>query len=246
MGAQAAENLIAFEVQTVCADEDVRRQVALNSARGLPELDGEPLQRLNIIANGPSARFAPLDGVTMALNGALNLFPKDKPPTYWAALDPQELVADFLTDPPEETIYLVASKCHPKVFDRLKDRDVRIWHVRDLSDNPRAVPTALSITLNALILASTRMGFRALDVWGWDACFEGDKHHAHARPGEEIVAQRIDLLVGDQVFKTTHTWALESQTAEQIIPILEWNGTEVNIHGPSMIEAVRQFRKIHA
>src|SRR5215469_5748983 len=89
--------------------------VRWSSALGLPELRDFEYPReetLNIIANGPSARGAPLDGPTLAINGALKLFTDmGRAPTFWTACDPQPLVADFLRNPPEETVYLVASKC---------------------------------------------------------------------------------------------------------------------------------------
>lgn len=243
MTEQAPEpgNVIQFKLEMVCPDEQVSRQVEINSKRDIPLFDNGEWPRLKIIANGPSARQAPLDGITMALNGAGRIFPKDAPPTYWAAVDPQELVSEFFDDPPEQTIYLIASKCHPKVFERLKGRKVMMWHVGDFSTHPRAVPSAMSITLCAMNLGR-RMGYRAFDIYGWDACFAGDRHHASERKDEKIVAQRISLDVGGQVYDTTTTWAAEAETALSMIPVLEFTGAEVNIHGPSMVEAIRRYR----
>lgn len=172
---------VNFVVETPCRDE-VPGNIEHALSLGLPEADAEPLKRLTIIANGPSAKDAPLDGETVALNGALKLFfNTGRVPTYWAACDPQrDYVLEFLDVPlSKETIYYVGTKCHPDVFKRLEGYDVRLWHISDYpAPKPiRAVPTGCSVTLVALGLFR-RLGYRAFDVWGWDGCYVDGEHHA--------------------------------------------------------------------
>jgi hypothetical protein len=227
--------VIEFQVNTPLDEPTIRRHIEASRGRGYPEALGEP-QALRIIAGGPSALQAPLDGPTLALNGALRRFTSQGlAPTYYACCDPQEMVADFLKDAPESTIYFIASKCHPAVFDALKDRDVRLWHLDDYV--PGGVSSAPSITLVALNLFA-QLGWRAYDIWGWDACYKDGKHHAFDQGHN---ADDRTLEVGDRIFKTTTTWALEAQTAGQILPILQFVGVEVRIHGDSMIEAIRNL-----
>lgn len=228
---------VEFDILVPCSEDVVRRQIAQARALGLREaFDTEPLG-LTVIANGPGAWNAPHDGVTLALNGALGVI---KNPTYWAGCDPQAELADFLVDAPMDTIYYVASKCHPKVFQALKDRDVRLWHVGDFVEG--GVPSAVSITLTALNLFA-RMGWRKFDIWGWDTSFgEDGAHHGGAEPfsaDPNIVSVEIE---GGPTFRTTPTWAAEAQDAHYIIPLLEYLGCEINIHGRSMVEAIRRAK----
>jgi hypothetical protein len=208
---------VEFDIILPVKDDFLRDNIRHAMTLGLPEVDDRDW-RLNIVANGPSAGGVKFDGVSMALNGAIRLFPPDSPPTFWCVSDPQELVADFLPDdPPRETTYLVASKCHRSVFEKLKDRTVKVWHLSDIEDDvegmpgmDRRVPCATSVTLTALILAQ-RIGVRRIDVWGWDCAFGDDGSH-HAGMGEMgITATTVDVRVGGEgwgkEFKTTPTWA---------------------------------------
>lgn len=198
----------------------MRRNLALGLPEAMPAREAKPTA-LTVVAAGPSAVEAPLDAEpTLALNNALSLFlERGLAPTYWAACDPQERVADFLPeDPPQETTYFVASKCHPKVFEKLNGRTVIVWHIDDagldLLVGRYAIPSAVSITLCALGLASM-LGYRTMDVYGWDGCFVGDKHHARPQPLEPTP---INVTFPDgRVFQTTATWAAEAQDAAAIL-----------------------------
>ena len=190
---------VAFDIVVPTTNQALNDNVRHALTLGLQEADDRNMP-LNIVANGPSARGLKFKGMTMALNGAHNLPAfKRKGPDMWAACDPQELVADFVKRPKKRTTYLVASKCHPKVFERLKGRDVRLWHLSDVEfTQGRIVPCATSVTLTALLLAQ-RLGARRIDVWGWDCCFAEDGTH-HASTGDmNPNAHTIDVRVGPEL-----------------------------------------------
>lgn len=237
---------ILFESRLPVDDATLARHVAYSTSLGLPDADDGRLGVLNIVASGPSARQADFAQIgpdirhavepVLAVNGALQLLlDHGIAPHWWAACDPQALVADFLPDlPPAATTYLVAAKCHPSVFQKLKGRDVRLWYVGDAPQGHRSVRTACSVTLTAMSLMR-HLGWRKFRVWGWDCCFdESGAHHAgdQGAPGEDT---RVNLEVGDRVFATTHTWALEAQDAAHQLA----NGDyEVEIVGSGMVGAV--------
>lgn len=230
---------IEFDVST--PDEDIAGHVRSAMSRGLPELTIEPerLGALNVIANGPSALNAPLLGVTLALNGALKLFTDaGLAPTYWAAVDPQAMVADFLSESPEETTYLVASRCHPSVFEALKNRKVILWHADDSEGDEGfsslPVPAICSITITCFEVMS-RLGFRRFETWGWDGCYLDGKAHA---TDQGTGGSFKTVNVGEKSFSTTTNWCLEAQAAYRYLQMLP---RDITVHGPGMIGEILRY-----
>lgn len=232
-----------FDVQVPVDDDGLRRNVDHALSLRLPELrDFEYPHRgyMNIVASGPSARDYSFDGgPAIALNGALGLFNRVKQaPTYWAACDPQPLVADFVEFAPANTVYLVASKCDPSVFDYLlgQKREIIVWHVADNATWGRLesyfpVQAWVSVTITVFELLA-RLGWRKFDVWGWDGCFLGDDAYAlqgQAPPGG---GEFTNALVGDVPFVTTNTWILEAQSAVQALAGFPF---PIHVHGAGMI-----------
>ena len=229
-------------------------QIASALARGLPEALSR--RRLHIIANGPTAPIAELGhiGPTLALNGAIKLFTdKGLAPDFWACCDPQPLIADYLPDnPPRSTVYYVASKCHPSIFDKLKGCDVRVWHLKDHPHEGRArVALASSITISASWLFH-RLGFTDFEYYGWDGCFLDGKHHAHDSsdwsewsPVPTIYInysgkQVGDEVIGGQTFATTRTWAAEAKDAGTFFQFAQYFDIGIKIHGDGMFRCAHE------
>jgi hypothetical protein len=247
---------IEFSSILPCSDDVCRANIALNVARMLPEV--RERRRLTVIAGGPSAKYVlPCDGDTLALNGALSLFTKQGlAPTYWAACDPQPLVADFLISAPPSTTYLLAAKCDPAVFDRLERHDVRLWHVRDHPSSGKfRQATERSVTMSAIWMMYSSFDYTDFDIWGWDGCFIDGQHHA----GDGEVGEREHTFLnyggkivpdaeapegvsveGGRTFETTRTWAAEARGAEQFFQLAEYFDIGVTIHGDGMMNAARQ------
>lgn len=254
---------VIFDISTPCNGDELGAHIAHARSLGLPPSDAEPIKTLTIVANGPSRILhdphAP--GDTLALNGALKHFTDAGTwPTFWAACDPQALVADFIPDnPPKETIYLVASKCHPSVFQKLQGRTVRIWDINDHPDTrdaPRAVPVASSVTLVAQTHMRDAYGYRHFEIYGWDACYQGLEHHAgqfHDKLPEETTVQLCvgatarkikrgkrkgeTVYEGGRWFTTSRTWAAEAQDALTLTHHATWT---LNVHGDGLIRAMLQ------
>lgn len=243
-----------FNLQTPLNDETCRAHILHNLTLGLPDA----LRRagLTVIANGPSARnvnLANIEGHTIALNGALKLFTdKGLSPDYWAACDPQACVADFLPEnPPHNTTYLVASKCHPSVFHKLRHNDVLVWHLKD-QDAPgqHRISLCQSITLCASWLMY-RMGYTDFEYWGWDGCFIDGTHHAGSSPDVNYEQVHINIggkldkesgeVIGGRTFPSTRTWAAEAQAAHQFFQLANYFDIGVTVNGDGMFKAAREF-----
>lgn len=234
-----ATRRIEFDIRTPVSGDGLAEHVASCLSRGLPEIsrlvDGG---RLTVLANGPSAANCPLTGDVLALNGALKLCAeRGVVPKYWAGCDPQALVADFVRDGPDETVYLVCSKCHPDVFDALSGKKVLVWHLNDSSDHVDAVESAVSITLVAFELM-TKIGYDAFETWGWDGCYVNGESHAVR---QRHTGHDVDMLVGDCRYKTTATWAAEAQDAVNLLSVYP---ADITVKGGGMIGEILKFHGV--
>lgn len=226
--------IIDFEIRTPIARPQMLVNIAWSRRMGYPEVPAcaERPGVVNIVANGPSALDAPLDGLTLSLNGSLSVFRRRGiAPTWWAGCDPQAHLSDFVQDAPEETTYLVASKCDRAVFRALGRRDIRLWHIDDTPGHRWAVPTATSITLVAMSLMR-RMGYRQFRLWGWDGCYLDGLDHATPQIHQ---GENITVYVGDTPYRTTTTWAAEAQDAVNQLSGVDY---QVDIRGPGMVGAI--------
>lgn len=238
-------SLLEIKTVGVATKEQIASHVDHSSRLGFEE--AIPRKQLIIIASGPSALNGqwPHEGDTMALNGALGLMHSwGFNPTFWAACDPQELVVNFLKNIPPEVTYFVASKCHPAVFERLRSRDARIFHVGDSPGPMVPVRYGSSITLTALHLARL-LGYTDIDVYGWDCCFlEGAHHACEAAAPRETTKVHIRTAPDAPIlreFTTTVEWANEVDQALGHIKELALWGVNVTVHGPGMVRAAIDF-----
>lgn len=233
-----ADGEVIFDVRTPLDDGALMDHVRHALGLELPDLrDFEYpwTDDLTVVASGPSALRAPLTGKTLALNGAIKVFTDaGKAPTYWAGCDPQELMADFLTDAPRETIYLVASKCHPKVFETLAAQgcQVVLWHVGDeatkgVLEDRFPVACACSITICSFELMA-RIGFRHFHIWGWDGCLMDGSGYANP---QLWASPEVTIEIGSLSFASTHTWGLEAQDAVYALSRFPF---PIHVHGGGM------------
>lgn len=235
---------VEFDLKVPCNDDELRANVIHALSLGLPELGQEPHDKgsLKIIANGPTARTGPRKGHTLALNGALGLWRSSGlGPAWWAACDPQALVADFLAYKPRRTTYLVASKCHPSVFEALQDRNVVLWHLDepaywDLVEHRNPIMVAPTITICAFELGE-RLGFSDFETWGWDGCYLDGQDHA--MPQDHNAPELIWNLIGQKNFPTNRTWLME---AENAIRRFRQTPRSVTIHGPGMMAEMMRYQ----
>lgn len=240
----AFDSPIEFDIRTPLSEEQLADNVADCLKRGLPEVERVVGSgKITVLANGPSAANCPLDGDIVALNGALKLCAeKGVVPKYWAGCDPQALMADFVRDGPDETVYLVCSKCHPDVFDALSGKKVLVWHLDDYG--PWALvkdrdPVSLGVSITIVVFElMKRLGYSEFETWGWDGCYRDGRSHAVS---QKHGGSNIRMEVGEAVFDTTTTWALEAQDALNKFRIMS---TDVTICGGGMIGEILKFHGV--
>jgi hypothetical protein len=157
--------------------------------RGLPELspalcshDGS----LVIVGSGPSltAHLEELKGERakgrpiLSLKGTHDyLIENGLEPNFWLTIDSRPRV-NQLQKKSENTIYLVASRCHPDIFDRLKEEKVILWHssavqdgAEDIWQERKAMVVGGGTTSGTrAIFVGYTLGFRNFVLYGMDSC----------------------------------------------------------------------------
>ena len=96
-------------------------------------------------------------------------------PAWHVEVDPRAHKVGLIGEPQHGTQYLIASTCHPSVFDHLEGYDVRLWHVFDATEDGRrllppgewAITGGCDVGLRALTIAGF-LGFRDVHVFGMD------------------------------------------------------------------------------
>lgn len=176
-------------------DIQIRSAIARTLPRFKPveELTKDPIA---LVGYGPSLNdtWEQIKGfkTVMTCSGAHDfLIKRGIIPTYHAEVDPREHKADLIGQPQQGTRYLIASTCHPKVFDHLATYDLHIWHVFDSdADSRRFIPPGewcvtggCSVGVRMFTL-SRLMGFTEFHVFGMDGCQDSRGKHAAAHPNQ--------------------------------------------------------------
>ena len=154
---------------------------------------------MSIAGGGPSLAdtYKDLSGFIATVNGSLKWVIdheiKDGASYACGIMDAGEHIADMIVAN-QNVRYYVASICDPKVFDKLKGCDVRIWHVTpESTEYPvgveklldesypfqwRAIGGGCTMGLRWLDLGYF-LGFRRFHLHGMDSSFRGNSTHAY-------------------------------------------------------------------
>jgi hypothetical protein len=167
-------------------------------------------------------------------------------PSVHVMLDSRPFNARFVNNPVSTCKYLIASQCHPAVFDRLDGYDVWIWHcVNDVPGTEEIlkehyfgqffmVPGGSTVMLRAILLMRM-LGFKRMHIFGMDSCLNG-RHHAYAQP-ENDDEKTITVKFAGREFQTTV--ALASQ-ADDFVKFVEHLGDKIDLafYGDGLIKYI--------
>lgn len=182
----------------------------------------------------------------MACNGAHDLLCEHEiEPELFVTVDPRDLRHN-LRKKNDYTIYLLASRCAPEVFDHLKDCRVMLWHSAGHPDEMPAFngtgvkkigggPTS---GLRAICLAYL-MGFRHVKLFGFDSCNDKD---GRKRFDSGTVANNTDVIVGGRTFTCSMAMADQAQQFQfctyGMLPDLH-----IEVKGDGLLSAIVEERR---
>lgn len=227
----------------------VNLNIEHNIRRGLRGVAYDSVKggRIAVCGNGPSLKTIelPKDIEYVALNGALQaLIDRGITPKYAICYDPTEKNAEFFRRAPKKTKYLIASRCDSSVFEALKGRDVRIFHIVDepeMAAMQRGLINSIGITGGSTVgLKSLRLlneiGYDQFELYGYDSCLMNGEHHATSQPWND--GQGVhQVAVGDKEFLATVWMGAQAEEALQQFEVDRLHYS-VNIHGDGLLAAL--------
>jgi len=184
----------------------------------------------SVVGSGPTIKetHKHLVGDVIAINSAIGfLLDCGIVPKFGVLWDGTEIVERFARPHPDIT-YLVASRCHPKVFERLKDCKVVVWHaggdhnILDVMLRPEVIekmktPQPLicggSAGVTRTLYVASVLGYSDIHLYGADSCYTGDDTHIR---GSLVPEKDTFVTLGDNTegapalgFRTTPEWCAQ-------------------------------------
>lgn len=247
---------LRLQVSTYGSDQANGANIVSAKARGLPELtpalcanDGHFV----VVGSGPSLpnfieeiRAEQAAGRPIcAVNGAYDfLVDHNIVPTFFLTVDPRPMPQN-VTKPQPETIFLIASRANPELFDRLAGFNVMLWHSYGnleehayYSDSRAVYGGASTSGLRAITIAYI-IGFRNVAVYGLDSCLAEDR--LTKRFTGEHAGQVIDVIVGNRTFYCNGAMAQQAKEVQEYPAFLE--GLHLDFKGDGLLAAIWAERK---
>lgn len=187
-------------------------------------------------------------GVKLAtLNGAYNwAIEQGLTPSLQIVVDAREFNARFTRPVVDDCKYLIASQCHPSVYEGLPHDRTYQWHttaeliqetLREGLDEAYLIPGGSTVLLRAIPLLRV-LGFHKFHLFGCDSCLSEGAHHAFAQPENDADAV-IPVNVGDRIF-ACHPWM--SAQASEMIDLIRFYGDDISlrVHGGGLLAWIIQ------
>lgn len=226
-----------YALTPAVATDQRHEQMRLALATGYPRLQPVPIDEsrtLSLACYGPSLQdtWKDLRPPILSMSGATRwLADRGVIADYHVDMDPRLHKTNFIDPPIDGVQYLMASVCHPKTWDLLKDQKVILWHpVSDIvktyewvhkhDPGQLIVHGGSTIGLSALHIGGL-LGYRHFEIHGMDGSFSGVERHAGMHSGK---AQKGDITwdAGGVTYRTSKVMAnavSETINAMAIFPI---------------------------
>lgn len=246
--------------------DEIEDQIRINMARPLPRLHqrkdfgkSKGHRPIALVGGGPSLRdtiyeLREFEDIMICGTPHDYIVAQGIKPTYTvvcsARSDPGESPKDFILNPQPYCEYLLASCCHPAIFDSLCDQNVTMWNNggrvdEALFQGEPFITGGSTVTLRAINIAVV-LGYYDMHFFGFDSCFPSveDNHAYYAGPHaieHEIVKVRVGAEDGRE-FLTHTAWLIQAQHFQEV---LQYTGHLFNptIHGDGLIAEIMKHRK---
>jgi uncharacterized Rossmann fold enzyme len=241
----------------VAEDETLFANMDAAIARGYPQIkEAQPAKTgaILLVASAPSVKgqlelikkMKAAGSPIVAIKGAHDwLIENGVTPDYALAIDPQEHRIAFYK--PQPTVhYMIASQCHPAMFDNLDGCQVTLWHpyVKKGQDRPKncmLIGGGTTSGLRAISLFYV-LGYRQFELFGFDSCNDGELLRVNGdglKDGDKLI--EVSIEPQGETFYCNTAMALQAehfQTYYDYLPDATFNG-----HGYGLIQAIIKKRE---
>jgi len=252
---------LKIDTKCVASDDTLLAQIKANTKRGLPEFIPYPNPhggKIVLVGSGPSVQ-GQLDSILemkkngyliVALKGAHDfLLQNGIKPDWCVMLDPQEKIVNCVQLKEASITYLIASQCHPKVFEHLSENYVVLWHAlsgigeQEILEGKVLLGGGTTTGMRTMNMVYS-LGYRHVHLYGFDSCLtEKDgvsykRVNIHSENGMDKPVNSIDVWVGKRRFWCNPAMAAQANEFQQAMSVLK--GMKVNIHGDGLIREMWQ------
>jgi len=204
--------------------------------------------KVSVVGSGPSLEFThkELRGDIIAINSSIGyLLDQGIVPKFGVIWDAHEICEKFAIPHPKIT-YLIGARCHPKVFERLKDCKVIAWHAGGdhniselLTENDIMEPmiNGGSAGVTRGMYLAVALGYKRLHIFGGDSCYRKDETHI---TGSLVPEKDIMISIGKDnpvYFRTTPEWCSQVNEFRDIYSIFSHPqiNIKITVHGEGML-----------
>lgn len=204
-----------------------------------------------IVGSGPSLKgnwqdLKKFKGDIIACNASCQfLSEKGIDPTYCMIFDADVLADAFVQECNPNTTYLLASRCHPVVFEKVEAAGCKyiVWHAKGDLNLERLLPKyrkmepmvgggSASVT-RAMFLAQA-IGYKVMHLWGADSSYVRGETDTHI--GKSTTEERyMQIGCAGRIFDTTAWMASQAEDFKVLVPSLQRIGIKVVVHGDGLI-----------
>lgn len=238
---------VSFD-KTICATTDeVRRNVEATLARKYVRFNeylAAPHQGvISLVGSGPSLHqhYQELTGDVLACNAAHDfLLRKGITPKFGMMFDADPVCTGFMTPNPE-VAYLLASRCHPDVFEQFKDSNVIVWHamgdkeIEEILEQHNVMEPMINgggaAVARAMGLAIA-MGYTTMHLFGIDGSHTNGQTHVIKSLVPEVT---MDIWCHGKWFQTTSWMASQAEDFKILALSFRDAGCKIIVHGHGLI-----------
>jgi hypothetical protein len=194
---------------------------------------------VSIVGSGPSLAdtYKDLVGDVIACNSAHDF------------LLSKGIVANMIKTLHKGIKYLIASRCHPSVFEKFKEHDVTVWHAMGgedglpdlLAKNQRRellVAGGSTSVMRATHLAAVLGYSKEMHLFGIDSCYAEKESHVS---GSIASQNQINIMACGKWFTVAPWMALQAEDFKIISLILRAKGVRLVVHGTGLIPYCASF-----